>query len=260
MKLKLFQVDAFTDQLFAGNPAAVCPLEKWLDDALLQAIAAENNLAETAFFIPDGDGYHLRWFTPAAEVKLCGHATLATAHVLFEVMGVDKQELRFSTLSGILTVTRDGNRMSMDFPGQPSRKHVDSAVAGALGKTPAALFESLYYIALFDNADEVAALRPDMKAVEALPTMGVVATAPGRDADFVSRFFAPSVGVPEDPVTGSAHCALAPFWAQKLSKNQLEGHQISSRGGRVYCEVVGDRVILSGKTALYLEGMIHLPQ
>jgi len=260
MRIPIYQLDAFTDRRFAGNPAAICPLEAWLPDATLQAIAAENNLSETAFLVPAADGYELRWFTPATEVDLCGHATLASGEVVFRFLAPDLREVRFRTRrAGVLTVSRRGDELVMDFPGRPpARVEPPAALAAALGAAPReVLAGERDYLAVFERAGDVRALRPDMRALATLDRSAVVVTAPGEGGvDFVSRFFAPSLGVDEDPVTGSAHCVLAPYWAKRLGRKSLKARQLSARGGDIACEVAGDRVLLAGKVALYLEGAI----
>ncbi|WP_347331211.1 PhzF family phenazine biosynthesis protein [Marinimicrobium locisalis] len=247
MALTQYQIDAFATQPFEGNSAAVVPLERWLDEELLQAIAMENNLSETAFFVPDGDGFQLRWLTPTKEVDLCGHATLATAHVLFEHLGYDKPVIRFNSRSGDLFVERRGASLAMDFPAQPTQL-VDApeALTRGLGLVPQAVEANVDYLVVVDCEAQVRALAPDMAELSKLDRRGVMVTAPGDDHDFVSRFFAPKYGIPEDPVTGSAHCQLAPYWAKRLNKNNLSARQISKRGGDVGCEVKGDRVTLLG--------------
>ncbi len=267
MRSRIFQVDAFTDRRFAGNPAAVCPLPSWPEDATLQAVAAENRLSETAFLVPRGEDYELRWFTPRAEVDLCGHATLAAGHVVLRILQGTREAVRFRTASGPLTVEREGERLAMDFPAVPAEAApAPPGLAGALGASPAEVLAAKDWLAVFEASTEVAALAPDMGALEALDRRGVIATAPGPEPgegegsgngpDFVSRFFAPKLGVPEDPVTGSAHCTLAPYWSGRLGRRRLLGRQISERGGEVGCEVLGDRVRLSGRAVLYLEGRI----
>lgn len=259
MNLKLYQVDAFTDRHFGGNPAAVVPLTAWLPDDLLQAIAGENNLSETAFFVPLGPGLQLRWFTPVREVDLCGHATLATAHVLFDLLGYDRSAIRFDTRSGPLFVEKQAGRLVMDFPADPPTPcAMIEALVGGLGQTPVALLAAADYMAVFDSEAIVRTLRPDQNLLAQLDLRGVMVTAPGVEVDFVSRFFAPKYGIPEDPVTGAAHCALAPYWAGRLGKNQLEARQVSQRGGEITCRVHGDRVTLIGSAVLYLEGDIHV--
>lgn len=257
MDLPVYQIDAFTDAVFGGNPAAVCPLEDWLDTALMQSIAAENNLSETAFFVPSGGGYDLRWFTPAIEVELCGHATLASAFLIFERFAPELDLIRFQTRSGELSVARRDGLMFLDFPSYPGTA-VDcpEALSRGLDNSPAEVIEGPNYMAAFAAESDIAALEPDMDALEALHPRGVIATAPGDSCDFVSRFFGPSFGVPEDPVTGSAHCMLTPYWSKRLGKERLEARQISARGGRLLCEDRGDRVGIGGRAVMYMEGTI----
>lgn len=261
MILKLYQVDAFTSELFKGNPAAVVPLETWLPDPVLQAIALENNLSETAFFVPEGQGWHLRWFTPVSEVDLCGHATLASAYVLFDIIGIEQDKIRFDSLSGPLYVTKEANsRLAMDFPSQPpSPCDMPGILADAFDPSPATCLVSEDYIAVFDNDADVQKLDPDMDLLKKLDYRGVIATAPGEgDIDFVLRFFAPKYGVPEDPVTGSAFTQLGPFWARELSKTQLTARQLSKRSGDIYCELIDDRVKIAGHAVQYMEGEIRI--
>lgn len=259
MKIKQYQVDAFTTRVFEGNPAAVCPLDAWLDDSLLQAIAAENNLSETAFFIKSEKGFHLRWFTPVAEVNLCGHATLATAHVIFEILGYAGQTITFETLSGILTVARLGTLLVMNFPAAPPKPCAapDALIAG-LGIQPSAIFAADDYFAVFDNEDIVRSIKPDFAQLAMLDLRGVIVTARGREVDFVSRFFAPKFGILEDPVTGSAHCALTPYWSEKLGKKALSARQVSKRGGDILCELKGNRVLLAGHAVTFMEAEIYI--
>ncbi|MBV9825700.1 MAG: PhzF family phenazine biosynthesis protein [Alphaproteobacteria bacterium] len=259
--IPLYQVDAFSAGPFSGNPAAVCPLAAWLPDATMQSIAAANNLAETAFFVAEGEGYRLRWFTPTTEVDLCGHATLASAYVVFAFLAPWRRQVTFQTQqAGPLTVSRAGKQLAMDFPARPPAPcAMSEALAAALGRPPAALLAARDYLAVYDSAAEVAALRPDFAAVAALDKFAVIVTAPGRDGiDFVSRFFAPARGIDEDPVTGSAHCTLIPYWAERLGKDRLEARQISRRGGTLSCERRGDRVTIAGRATLYLEGRITI--
>lgn len=259
MKIRLYQVDAFASRAFSGNPAAVCPLDAWLDDSLLQAIADENNLSETAFFVPDGDGFALRWFTPTTEIDLCGHATLASAHVLFNILGYAGERIRFRTRSGELVVERAGTALAMDFPALPPRPcPAPPALLAGLGATPTAILAADDYIAVFDDEASVRALAPDFACFRRLDRRGVVVTAPGSDVDFVSRFFAPKVGIAEDPVTGSAHCELTPYWAARLGKNELSARQVSRRGGELGCRLHGARVIVSGRAVTFLQGEIEL--
>ena len=260
MRLSLYQVDAFADRLFSGNPAAVVPLDEWLPAETMQAIAAENNLSETAFFVPEGENYALRWFTPAVEVELCGHATLASAHVILRLLEPGRQRVSFRTLqSGMLTVTGEGESLAMDFPvwlSEPCPLPPD--LPAALGATPVETHRRGHHIlAVFAHAEEVAALKPDFAALKRAPAASVLVTAPGNDGiDFVSRFFAPAFGIDEDPVTGSTHCMLTPYWSKRLGKTRLEARQISRRGGALSCTLNGDRVTLAGRCALYLEGTI----
>ncbi len=257
MKIRQYQVDAFATRAFEGNPAAVCPLERWLDDGLLQAIAEENNLSETAFFVPSDTGFHLRWFTPASEVDLCGHATLATAHVLFEHLGHPGQAITFETRGGALTVKRTGEVLEMDFPARPPTPCARfDLLARALGRQPLEVLRADDYLAVFDDEVAVRGIRPDFALLGTLDLRGVIITAPGSSDDFVSRFFAPRLGIPEDPVTGSAHCTLAPYWAGRLGKRRLSAQQVSKRGGRLTCELMGDRVLLAGAAVTVIEAEI----
>jgi PhzF family phenazine biosynthesis protein len=257
MKLPLYQVDAFTTRLFRGNPAAVVVMDEWLPDDVLQAIAAENNLAETAFVIPGSDPRPLRWFTPAVEVDLCGHATLATAHVLFRYQLPKLQRLTFTTKSGNLTVARKGDLLSMDFPSRPGKPiPVSDALVAALGARPREALLARDLLAVFDSEAEIRNMRPDFQRIASLDGMAVIVSAPGGEVDFVSRFFAPKAGIPEDPVTGSSHCTLVPYWAKRLGKTSLVARQLSARGGELRCELKGDRVIIGGATVEYLKGEI----
>jgi len=258
MKLPLYQVDAFTTRLFRGNPAAIVVLDSWLPDEVLQSIAAENNLAETAYVIPGQDPRPLRWFTPTIEIDLCGHATLATAHVLFRHHFPKLDRLAFHTKSGTLTVAREGDVLSMDFPSRPARPvTVNDALTGALGSRPREALLARDLLAVFESEDQVRGLKPDFARVAQLEGMGVIASAPGDQVDFVSRFFAPKAGVPEDPVTGSSHCTLIPYWANRLGKTTLSARQISPRGGELRCELRGDRVRIGGAAVEYLRGEIE---
>jgi PhzF family phenazine biosynthesis protein len=261
MELPIYQVDAFASKTFAGNPAAVMPLEKWLDDALLQAIAMENNLSETAYLVACEQGYELRWFTPAVEVNLCGHATLAAAHTLFEHLGEKGDEIRFQTHSGELRVSRNGGLLTLDFPEtalEPAE--VDLVICKALGATASEAMiprddpHSVLYIYEFEQ--DVAGLQPDFTALHAASENCVIVTAPGDECDFVSRFFGPQVGINEDPVTGSAHCALVPYWSKRLKQQTLQARQISARGGVLACELRGDRVFMTGTAVTFMQGML----
>jgi PhzF family phenazine biosynthesis protein len=264
MKIPLYQLDAFAAKPFTGNQAAVCPLEEWLDDATMQAIAAENNLAETAFFVAEDEGFHLRWFTPAIEVDLCGHATLATAWVIFNRFDWPLESIDFRTRSGTLTVARDGDRLAMDFPARPAALTTrgEDGMAAALGARPTALLlaDNGNALAVFGSEREVKTLTPDFARVAALDPFGVIVTAPGADGetDFVSRYFVPKAGLNEDPVTGSAHCTLVPYWAARLGKTRFFARQVSARGGALWCEARGARTIIAGHCVPVIEGTITL--
>ncbi len=263
MELPLYQIDAFAREVFRGNPAAVVPLEEWIADDVMQAIASENNLSETAFYVPRGADYALRWFTPVAEIDLAGHPTLATAHVIMNIVGSERDEVRFLTRrSGALTVQRDGDRLAMDFPARPPSPKADGGEVGAaLGAAPVELHAARDAFAVFASEDELQALKPDFGKVARLDGFGLIATAPGRPGsgvDFVSRFFAPKHGVNEDPVTGSAHCTLIPYWAKRLGRNQLFARQISTRTGDLWCVYRGERVTIAGECAFYMEGRIRV--
>ena len=264
MELSLYQVDAFASALFRGNPAAVCPLDAWLPDEILQAIALENNLSETAYYVPSRGGsgrYELRWFTPAVEVDLCGHATLATASVILDVRReTAASRVVFDSKGGDLTVERSGELLAMDFPARPPVAcPVDPRLEAALGAKPALILGARDYFCVFESEDEVRAIQPNMEQLASIDRFAFIVTAPGRDCDFVSRFFAPAKGVPEDPVTGSAHTTLIPYWAARLGKNKLFARQISKRGGELWCEHRGDRVQIAGRAVQYLEGRIQVP-
>ncbi len=261
----IYQVDAFTSTLFQGNPAAVCPLKDWLPEETMQAVARENNLSETAFFCRhgalDGADFHLRWFTPETEVQLCGHATLASAYVLFESMGHASEAVRFSTEhAGVLTAQRAENAMiRVDLPAR-GRERIDvpPELVAALGRSPHELYRSGYNLmAVFENKRDVHELAPSADRLRKLDAFGVIVTAPGASHDFISRYFAPKAGVTEDPVTGSAHCSLAPYWADRLGKHELTAHQVSKRGGELLCTLGGDRVGLTGGAVLYMQGTIR---
>jgi len=260
MELKIYQVDAFAEKVFEGNPAAVIPLNEWLPDELMQKIGHENNLSETAFFIPEGEGFHIRWFTPTVEVDLCGHATLAAAHVLFNHLEFKGKEIEFNSRSGILRVTRNQNLIQLNFPASYLvRKEIPETLAEALNIQPQECWQGLEDIFLvYENETEIRALKPNFKKLGEVPTRGVIVTAKGEEADFVSRFFAPAVGVNEDPVTGSAHTMLVPYWTVKLGKKILHGRQVSERGGNLYCEEKGPRVYIAGKAVTYRIGQIFI--
>jgi PhzF family phenazine biosynthesis protein len=260
MEIKLYQVDAFTDKLFAGNPAAVCPLKTWLPDAVLQNIALENNLAETAFYVNEKDGFRIRWFTPALEVDLCGHATLATAFVLFNKEGYAGHAITFNSRSGPLTVTKHGDLLTLNFPTDVIKDVPLTAdlTAGFNIMPVKALRGKSDFVLVFENEKQIRSLVPDLKVVAKIKARGVITTAKGDDVDFVSRFFGPQAGVDEDPVTGSAHTTLTPYWAAVLKKNTLRAVQCSSRGGTLACELKGERVEISGNAKLFMEGSIYL--
>ena len=259
MKLPIFQLDAFASRLFGGNPAAVVVLPDWLPDATLQAIAQENNLSETAFVVPRGESFGLRWFTPAVEVDLCGHATLASAHVLFHHGYATGAEVVFRYAGGTLTVSRRDGLLAMDFPSRPPMRVADDpSIAEALGAEPSVLLRSRDFLAVFDTQEQVEGLEPDLAAVAALDAFAVIVTAPGKRCDFVSRFFAPAAGVPEDPATGSAHCTLVPYWSDRLGLEKLHAFQLSKRGGELFCEQRGDRVEIAGRVVEYLRGEIDV--
>jgi PhzF family phenazine biosynthesis protein len=259
MRIPMYQVDAFASRPFAGNPAAICPLEAWLDDERMQSIAFENNLSETAFLVPDGDGYALRWFTPAIEVDLCGHATLASAFVVFRHLAPQRESVQFQTRSGRLTVTRHGERLAMDFPSRPAVPvEAHPQLIAAMGMTPKEILGAQDYLLVYENEEQVRALKPDMAGLMDIDRFAVIVTAPGDDCDFVSRFFAPAKGVPEDPVTGRAHCTLIPYWSRRLGKKQLFARQVSRRGGELWCEDLGDRVQIAGQAVEFFSGAICL--
>jgi PhzF family phenazine biosynthesis protein len=259
VKIRQYQVDAFTSRVFEGNPAAVCPLDSWLGDDVLQAIAQENNLSETAFFVPAEKGFRLRWFTPVTEVDLCGHATLASAHVIFNILGYPDCSVSFDTRSGELKVDRNGELLEMNFPAVPPKPcDTPSRLIDGLGQRPREVLGADDYIAVFDSESIIRSISPDFVNLHELDLRGVIITAPGMDVDFVSRFFAPKYGIPEDPVTGSAHCELAPYWSSRLGKLSLDAKQVSRRGGSIRCHVKGDRVIISGRAVTFMEAEIDI--
>jgi len=260
MKLPIYQVDAFSDQLLRGNPAAVCPLAEWLPDQLMLDIARENNLSETAFFT-GGDGeYQIRWFTPAYEVPLCGHATLASAVVIREFLELGRDQISFESASGPLGVSHEQGWYELDFPADPGEEVAATPeLIKSLGCEPREVRNANYYFAVFESEQEIRDLEPDFASMALLDKIGVIVTAPGSDVDFVSRFFAPQAGINEDPVTGSAHCTLTPYWSARLGKDKLEARQISEREGYLRCTMRGDRVGIAGQGVVYLQGEIHLP-
>ena len=261
MRVPIYQVDAFTSELFSGNPAAVCILHEWLDDARLQAIAAENNLSETAFLLRSGEDFNIRWFTPITEVPLCGHATLASAFVVFNCLEWPKNIVRFQSLrSGVLPVTRNGDLLEMDFPARPAgRERVPRRLADALHHSPTEVLGTAeHLLVVLEDEPAVKELKPDFPLLMQVERRDIIVSAAGEKCDFVSRFFAPHLGIQEDPVTGSAHCVLVPYWAKRLGKKRLHARQVSKRGGELFCEDRGDRVTIGGKAVLYLEGVITI--
>jgi PhzF family phenazine biosynthesis protein len=260
MNIPIYQVDAFHNELFKGNPAAVCPLEKWLPDDVMQAIAMENNLSETAFIVKVQPGYEIKWYTPIREVDLCGHATLAAAHVLFNHLFYEGDSIEFFSASGILCVKRrEDGRIYLDFPAQMPRKVKNKEIyKEAMGKQPVAALKAKKLMLVYDNQRDILRLSPDFRLITRLNDVGIIATAPGVDFDFVSRFFAPAVGINEDPVTGSAHTHLIPYWARVLSKKYLSAWQCSKRGGILLCENQYDRVLIGGHAVTYMNGYIHI--
>lgn len=267
MRHPIYQVDAFAGEIFKGNPAAVMPLESWLPDETLQALAAENNLAETAFFVREAGNeaadFHIRWFTPRIEVPLCGHATLASAWVIFNKLGWPEDTIHFTSKSGPLGVQQlSGGWLELDFPNLPiEEQETPAIVVEALGHAPATAYHvpsDTNDMLVLENEAAVKAAQPDLRTLKQLGNMGLIITAPGDQADFVSRYFAPGSGIDEDPVTGSIHSALVPYWAEKLGKTRLEARQLSARGGVLRCELKGDRVAIAGQAAFYMEGMVHL--
>lgn len=259
MALEFHQVDAFSDRPFAGNPAMVYRLERWLDDSLMQSIAAEHNLAETAFLVKEGAAWHIRWFTPAAEVPLCGHATLASAFVLFNCYGESGEVIDFTCKSGALRVTRDGERLVLDFPvSSPKPSAHRQEVERVLGTPVLELWETAELLAVLPSEAAVRACQPDLPALARLPGLGVIVSAPGERHDFVSRYFAPGIGIDEDPVTGSTHCALTPYWAERLGKRELTAFQCSARGGELHCTLDGERVKIAGQAVLVASGRLQI--
>lgn len=262
MTIPIYQADAFTDQLFGGNPAAICPLTEWLPAETMQKIATENNLAETAYFVKQDDGYGLRWFTPEYEIDLCGHATLATAHILFTELAYPGASINFYTQkAGTLVVTKQGDKYTLDFPSRPPQAAVAPAelITALGGKTPVEVLKSRDYFLVYETEQDIRDIKPNFNLLATVGnTIGIIVTAVGDEADFVSRFFAPGAGINEDPVTGSAHCNLIPYWAEKLGKDKLHAYQISSRKGELWCENKGDRVLMAGKAVTYLKGEIYV--
>lgn len=259
MKIPYYQIDAFTSRVFAGNPAGVCLLDEWLEDSTLQDIAAENNLSETAFLVKTGEDYDIKWFTPEVEVDLCGHATLASAYVIFNYVDPSRDHVSFTSKSGLLNVKRENHRISMDFPSHvPEPCSAPDNLLDGLRIMPQDVLRSRDYLVIYDSEEKITSLQPDMEKLKELDRLGVIASAPGTDCDFVSRFFAPGVGIPEDPVTGSAHCTLIPYWAKKTGTTTLYARQLSKRGGELFCELLRDRVSIAGNAVTYLQGGIHV--
>ena len=260
MTLPIYQVDAFTSQLFGGNPAAVCPLQEWLPDHVMQKLAAENNLSETAFFVKEGHEYHIRWFTPEFEIDLCGHATLASAYVIFHHTPHASDVIHFNCKSGLLVVHRIDDRIQLNFPSRmPEAAEAPEELLKGLSISPYKILKSRDYFLVYDDEKYVRQLVPDYNQLNKLDVVGIIATAPGREADFVSRFFVPNSVIGEDPVTGSAHCSLIPYWAQELGKDTLHARQVSAREGELFCQHKGDRVTMAGHAILYIKGEYYLP-
>ena len=259
MKLKIYQIDAFANKSFEGNPAAVIPLDDWLSDELMQTIAAENNLSETAYFVQEDNGYRIRWFTPVHEVDLCGHATLASSFVIFNIFGYEKKEILFKSKSGELRVKRKQEWFEMDFPSQPPVKcEIPKEILGAFSDIPIECLKSQDYIVVFASEQQVSDASPNYALLSELDLRGVIITAESKEYDFVSRCFAPKYGINEDPVTGSAFTQLMPYWSERKNKNKLFAKQISKRGGEVRCENLGERILISGKAVKYMEGTIEI--
>jgi len=259
MKLPIYQIDAFAEKTFEGNPAAVCPLDEWLPDALMQMIAEENNLSETVFFVPLDSGFHIRWFTPTVEVDLCGHATLAAAFVLFDCLGLDADAVSFESRSGQLTVSKEGDSLVLDFPAQPAEPcETPVQILHSFIAEPLACLKAEDYIVVFEQEDDLLSADPNLALLSELDGRGVIITAASENYDFVVRFFAPSHGIDEDPVTGSAYTQLAPYWSERLGVKKLRARQLSSRGGEVDCQMKGDRVLIAGRAVKYMQGEIEV--
>ena len=259
MKIPIFQIDAFAGKLFTGNPAAVCPLDKWLPDDLMQKIAAENNLAETAFFVPINDHFEIKWFTPQVEINLCGHATLASGHVLFRHLGYQGDRIKFLSKSGELIVTMAQDLIFLNFPAdKPGHTTMPPGLVDGLGAKPHEILKGRDYFAVFDSENEIIAIKPNFDRLCQIESHAIIVTAPGQTCDFVSRFFAPRLGINEDPVTGSAHTALIPYWAEKLGKKLMTARQLSKRQGEIFCENLGNRVLIGGYAKTYMTGEIEL--
>jgi PhzF family phenazine biosynthesis protein len=259
MKFPIYQVDAFTDKLFGGNAAAVCPLEEWIPEELMQKIGEENNLSETSFFVPKDDHFEIRWFTPVAEINLAGHPTLATGHVLFHHLNYPGDKIKFTSKGGELVVSKTGNMISLNFPSdKPTPTPGSSLLFEALGKEPVELLAGRDLFAVYNSEQEILDLKPNFDTLKKVDCHAVIVTASGTDCDFVSRFFAPRLGINEDPVTGSAHTALIPYWSERLGKRIMHAHQVSRRRGEIFCEFLGNRVIISGQAVTFFIGEISL--
>ncbi|WP_206698692.1 PhzF family phenazine biosynthesis protein [Leptospira stimsonii] len=260
MKLRILQIDAFAEKVFQGNPAALCPLEKWISEDSMQKIALENNLSETVFFVPEGDFFRIRWFTPEQEVDLCGHATLATAHYLFDQGMIEGDVARFQSLSGELSVFKKENLLYLDFPSRkPIRVEIPpKEIIESFSILPKEVWKSRDYLLVYENENDLRELSYNVEIAKNLDSLGIIATCPGKDYDFLSRFFAPAAGLYEDPVTGSSHCSLIPFWSERLGKKNLNAYQASRRGGKLFCEDLGERVRIGGTCVPYLEGWIDV--
>ena len=257
MNIPIFQVDAFSGCLFKGNPAAVCFLREWLPEATMQKIARENNLSETAFFVESGNKFHIRWFTPGSEIDLCGHATLATAHVLFQHLGYGERSIHFTSASGELIVSRSGQMIVLNFPSRPAAPaEAPEGLFDALGAVPDEVYKGRDFMLVYDNESLIAEMTPDFQALAMLVPHGVAVTAPGNHSDFVSRFFAPAIGINEDPVTGSSQTMLIPYWAERLGWKDLSALQLSERGGELFCEHLGERVLIKGRAITFMQGEI----
>lgn len=259
--MTIYQVDAFTNKLFGGNPAAVCPLQEWLDDELMQKLAAENNLSETAFFVPTGeDEFYIRWFTPEFEIDLCGHATLASAYVIFHELNYAGDTIKFQCKSGLLEVKHRGGLIELNFPSRPPQpiNEIPEALLKGVNVAPTQVLKSRDYFLVYQSEEDVRNIVPDFKYLNQVDAIGVIVTAPGNDVDFVSRFFVPNSVIGEDPVTGSAHCNLIPYWSKRLDKTVLTAKQVSAREGTLYCEHLNDRVAMAGEAVLYLKGEYYL--
>jgi PhzF family phenazine biosynthesis protein len=255
----IYQVDAFTSKLFGGNPAAICPLDIWLPDETMQKLATENNLSETAFFVYEGNRYHIRWFTPEYEIDLCGHATLASAFIIFNYLDHPSDVIQFTCRSGLLEVSRKGDLIELNFPSRmPQAEEIPEAILKCFDIKPSTVLKSRDYFLVYDNEEQVSSLTPDFVYLNKVNSIGIIVTAKGNTTDFVSRFFVPNSVIGEDPVTGSAHCSLIPYWAQQLGKSQLTARQLSKRQGELLCEDKGDRVTMAGNAVLYLKGEYYL--